>query len=76
MRIQRYQCKSWGGPGQRNHKEIIWKVVKIGGVAERVWRFYRRRLRLLQCFMREGGADSFLDLYELYLNFHGYQIRA
>jgi len=56
-------------------KGIVPGLARTSGVAEWVWRFYKRRLRLLQCFMSEGGADSFLDLYELYLNFHRYQIR-
>lgn len=56
-------------------KGIVPDLARTSGVAEWVWHFYKRRLRLLQCFMSGGGADSFLDLYELYLNFHRYQIR-
>lgn len=28
----------------------------------------------MQCFMSEAGADHFLALYELYVNFHRYQV--
>lgn len=56
-------------------KGIVPGLARTSGVAEWVWRFYKRRLKLLQCFMSGGGAESFLDLYELYLNFHRYQTR-
>ena len=56
-------------------KGLVGGLARTSGVVEWVWRRYKRRLRLLQCFMSDGGADNFFRLYELHLNFHRYQIR-
>ncbi len=56
-------------------KGLVPGLARTNGVAEWVWRFYKRRMRLVQCFMSEGGCDHFFALYELYLNFHRYQVR-
>lgn len=56
-------------------KGMVPGLPRTSGIVEWVWRFYKRRLRLVQCFMSEQGADNFLALYELYLNFHRYQVR-
>ncbi len=56
-------------------KGVVPDLARTNGVAEWVWRFYKRRMRLVQCFMSEAGCDNFLALYELYLNFHRYQVR-
>ena len=45
------------------------------GVVEWIWRRFKRRLRLMQLFMADDAADKYLALYELYLNFHRYQVR-
>jgi hypothetical protein len=56
-------------------KGIVPGLARTSGVAEWVWRFYKRRMGLVQCFMSDRGVDHFLALYELYLNFHCYQVR-
>ena len=56
-------------------KGMVEGLARTSGVVEWVWRRYKRRLHLLQCFMSDDGADNFLRLYELYLNFHRYQTR-
>jgi hypothetical protein len=56
-------------------KGLVAGLPRTTGVVEWVWRRYKRRMRLIQCFMSEEGADHFLALYELYVNFHRYQVR-
>ena len=56
-------------------KGMVEDLPRTSGVVEWLWRRYKRRLRLVQCFMSEEGADHFLALYELYVNFHRYQVR-
>jgi len=56
-------------------KGMVEGLARTSGVVEWVWRRYKRRLRLLQCFMSDEGADNFFRLYELYVNFHRYQMR-
>jgi len=56
-------------------KGIVPDLARTNGVAEWVWRFYKRRMRLVQCFMSDDGCYGFFALYELYLNFHRYQVR-
>ena len=56
-------------------KGMVEGMARTSGVVEWVWRRYKRRMRLLQCFMSEEGADNFLRLYELHINFHRYQVR-
>lgn len=50
-------------------------LARTTGVVEWVWRRFKRRMRLLQVFMGDDGADRFLAVYELYVNFHRYQVR-
>jgi hypothetical protein len=45
------------------------------GVVEWVWRRFKRRMRLMQVFMGEAVPRQYLGLYELYVNFHRYQVR-
>lgn len=45
------------------------------GVVEWVWRRFKRRMRLMQVFMAQAMPQQYLGLYELYLNFHRYQVR-
>lgn len=45
------------------------------GVVEWIWRRLKRRLWLLQVFMGEAVPQQYLGLYELYINFHRYQVR-
>jgi hypothetical protein len=54
---------------------LVAGLPRTTGVVEWVWRRYKRRMRLLQCFMSAVGADPFLAVYELYVNFHRYQVR-
>lgn len=56
-------------------KGIVPGLARTSGVVEWVWRLYKRRMGLVQCFMSESGADNFLAVYELYINFHSYQLR-
>lgn len=56
-------------------KGMVAGLARTSGVVEWVWRRYKRRLRLLQCFMSDDGADNFFRLYELHINFHRYQLR-
>jgi len=56
-------------------KGIVPGLPRTSGVVEWVWRFYKRRMGLVQCFMSEDGADNLLAVYELYINFHRYQVR-
>ncbi|MBI2942197.1 MAG: IS1 family transposase [Chloroflexi bacterium] len=56
-------------------KGMVAGLARTSGVVEWVWRRYKRRLRLLQCFMSDDGADNFFRLDELHINFHRYQIR-
>jgi len=53
-------------------------VVGLGrtsGVVEWLWRRFKRRMRLIQVFMGEDSPERFLALFELYVNFHRYQVR-
>lgn len=50
-------------------------LARTTGVVEWVWRRFKRRMRLVQVFMGQGSPDRFLALYELYVNFHRYQVR-
>jgi len=59
----------------RHLQGLVAGLPRTTGVVEWIWRRYKRRMRLMQCFMSEAGADHFLALYELYVNFHRYQVR-
>ena len=56
-------------------KGFVAGLGRTTGVVEWVWRRFKRRMRLLQVFMGDDGADRFLAVYELYVNFHRYQVR-
>lgn len=56
-------------------KGIVAGLGRTTGVVEWVWRRFKWRMRLVQVFMGDAGADKFLAVYELYLNFHRYQVR-
>lgn len=56
-------------------KGMVPGLPRTSGVVEWLWRRYKRRQRLLQCFMAEEGADRFVAVYELFVNFHQYQVR-
>jgi hypothetical protein len=48
---------------------------RTSGVVEWLWRRFKRRMRLIQVFMGEDSPEGFLALFELYVNFHRYQLR-
>jgi len=48
---------------------------RTSNVVEWLWRRFKRRMRLLQLFMSDESPDEFLALFELYVNFHRYQLR-
>jgi len=48
---------------------------RTSGVVEWLWRRFKRRMRLIQVFMGEESPERFLALFELYTNFHRYQLR-
>lgn len=50
-------------------------MARTSGVVEWLWRRFKRRMRLIQVFMAPAGADNFLALFELAVNFHHYQPR-
>jgi hypothetical protein len=50
-------------------------LARTTGVVEWVWRRFKRRMKLMQVFMGEEEPDKYLGLYELYINFHRYQVR-
>lgn len=56
-------------------KGIVPGLARTTGVVEWLWRRFKRRMRLVQVFMGEDGPDHFLALYQLYVNFHRYQVR-
>ena len=56
-------------------KEEAAGVARTSDVVEWLWRRFKRRMRLVQVFMAPSGADNFLSLFELSVNFHRYQIR-
>lgn len=45
------------------------------GVVECLWLRFKRRMRLIQVFMGDDSPERFLALFELYTNFHRYQVR-
>jgi hypothetical protein len=51
------------------------ELARTTGVVEWLWRRFKRRMRLIQVFMGADGPDRFGALFELYVNFHRYQIR-
>jgi transposase-like protein len=56
-------------------KGIVAGLGRTTGVVEWVWRRFKRRMRLMQVFMGDDGPERFLAVYELYVNFHCYQVR-
>jgi len=56
-------------------KGMVEGLARTSGVVEWLWRRYKRRVRLIECFLGGPGADHFLAVYELYVNFERYQVR-
>ena len=50
-------------------------MARTSGVVEWLWRRFKRRMHLIQVFMAPAGADNFLALFELAVNFHHSQLR-
>jgi hypothetical protein len=50
-------------------------LARTTGVVEWLWRRFKRRMRLIQVFMGADSPDRFGALFELFVNFHRYQIR-
>jgi len=50
-------------------------LARTTGIVECLWRRFKRRMRLIQVFMGDDSPDRFVALFELYVNFHRYQIR-
>ncbi len=48
---------------------------RTSGVVEWLWRRFKRRMRLIPVFRGEQTPERFLSLFELYVNFHRYQVR-
>jgi hypothetical protein len=56
-------------------KDPTRELARTTGVAEWLWRRFKRRMRLIQVFMSDTSPDRFGALFELYVNFHRYQRR-
>jgi Transposase, Mutator family len=56
-------------------KDSTRELSRTTGVVEWLWRRFKRRMRLIQVFMSDESPDRFVALFELYVNFHRYQIR-
>jgi len=63
-------------PGATVHLSgVVPGLGKTSNVAEWVFRRFKPRYWILQCFMSDRGADDFLRLWQVYMNFHRYQVR-
>ena len=56
-------------------KDSTRELSRTTEVVEWLWRRFKRRMRLIQVFMSDESPDRFVALFELYVNFHRYQIR-
>lgn len=56
-------------------KDTTLGLARTTGIVEWLWRRFKRRMRLIQVLMGEDSPERFGALFELYVNFHHYQIR-
>lgn len=72
--VVRLVCRSFRDASY-HLKGAVSGLARTSGVVEWLWRRFKRRMRLIQVFIGEDSPERFLALFELYVNFHRYQLR-